>query len=90
MKLLSIGFGNYVKPNVVEGIASAGSEQSKALVQESRDRKLLIDCTDDKSARAIIITSGEHAYLSRFSADTLAERLAECESDSADPRNGAE
>jgi regulator of extracellular matrix RemA (YlzA/DUF370 family) len=83
MIMLSIGYGNYIKPQIVNGIMKAGSTASGALLRKYRERNSLFDCTDAKVLKAIVITTGNFAYLSHLSVETLAERFARCNSDSA-------
>jgi regulator of extracellular matrix RemA (YlzA/DUF370 family) len=90
MIMLSIGYGNYINPQIVNGIMKAGSTASGVLLRRYRERNSLFDCTDAKEAKSIVITTGNFAYLSHLSVETLAERFARCNSDSAASWSGAE
>lgn len=77
MRMLNIGYGNYVNPHGVDGIMEINSNASEALLRQYRERSELIDCTDDKEAKTIITTKN-FAYLSRLSAESLKERFVRC------------
>ncbi|MBQ6366760.1 MAG: DUF370 domain-containing protein [Oscillospiraceae bacterium] len=77
MKLLGIGFGNYVSPGHVISIVSPDSAPIKRLVQETRDRGLLIDASFGRSTRSVIIADSGHAILSALAPEVLAARLEE-------------
>ena len=56
MKLINIGFGNIVSGDRVIAIVSPDSAPIKRIVQESKDKGLLIDATCGRRTRAVIIT----------------------------------
>ena len=49
MKLINIGFGSMVAANRVLAIVAPDSAPIKRVIQESRDRGMLIDASDRKS-----------------------------------------
>lgn len=49
IKLINIGFGNIVSANRLVAIVSPESAPIKRIIQEARDRGMLIDATDRKS-----------------------------------------
>ncbi len=75
MKLLGIGFGNYVSPGHVISIVSPDSAPIKRLMQETREKGLLIDASFGRSTRSVIITDSGHVVLSALAPDVLAARL---------------
>lgn len=81
MKLINIGFGNIVSGDRVVAIVSPESAPIKRIVQEARDKGLLIDATCGRRTRAVIITDSDHIILSAILTETIAGR-AEAREDS--------
>lgn len=75
MKLINIGFGNIVSANRLVAIVSPESAPIKRIVQEARDRGMLIDATYGRRTRAVIITDSDHIILSAVQPETVAHRL---------------
>ena len=76
MKLINIGFGNIVSGDRVVAIVSPESAPIKRIVQEARDKGLLIDATCGRRTRAVIITDSDHVILSAIQTETIAGRAA--------------
>lgn len=64
MKLINIGFGNIVAANRVIAIVSPESAPIKRMIQEARDKGILIDATFGRRTRAVVVTDSEHIILS--------------------------
>ena len=77
MKLINIGFGNMVNGDRVIGIVSPDSAPIKRLVQESRERGMLIDATYGRKTASIFIMDSDHVILSALPPEKLAPRLDE-------------
>jgi extracellular matrix regulatory protein A len=75
IKLINIGFGNIVSANRIVSIVSPESAPIKRIIQESRDRGMLIDATYGRRTRAVIITDSGHVILSAVQPETVAHRL---------------
>ena len=75
IKLINIGFGNMVSANRVIAIISPESAPIKRMVQDARDKSLLIDATYGRRTRAVIITDSDHVILSAVQPETVAHRL---------------
>lgn len=75
-KLLNIGFGNYVVANRVIAIVNPNSAPMKRLKEEAKDTKRLIDATQGRKTRSIIITDSNHVILSAIQAETVAQRFS--------------
>ena len=78
MKLINIGFGNLVSAERVLAIVSPDSAPIKRLIQESRERGMLIDATYGRRTRAVLITDSDHVILSAIQPETVANRLDAC------------
>lgn len=75
IKLINIGFGNIVSSNRIVAIVSPESSPIKRIIQESRDKGMLIDATYGRRTRAVIITDSDHIILSAVQPETVAHRL---------------
>ena len=75
MKLINIGFGNIVSANRLVAIVSPESAPIKRIIQEARDRGMLIDATYGRRTRAVIITDSEHVILSGLPTERISDRL---------------
>lgn len=80
IKLINIGFGNIVAANRIVAIVSPESAPIKRIIQESRDRGMLIDATYGRRTRAVIIVDSDHVILSAVKPETVAHRLTSKES----------
>lgn len=76
MKLINIGFGNMVAAGRVLAIVSPESAPVRRLIQEARDRSMLIDATYGRRTRAVIIMDTDHVILSAIQPETVASRAA--------------
>ncbi|CAM5787447.1 MULTISPECIES: extracellular matrix/biofilm regulator RemA [Brevibacillus] len=75
IKLINIGFGNIVNANRIISIVSPESAPIKRIIQEARDRNMLVDATYGRRTRAVIITDSDHVILSAVQPETVAQRL---------------
>ena len=72
--LLNIGFGNTVAAERVVAIVSPNSAPMKRLKDEAKDEKRLIDATQGRRTRSIIIMDSNHIVLSAIQAETISQR----------------
>ena len=84
MKLINIGFGNMVSVSRLVAIVSPESAPIKRIVQESRDRGVLIDATYGRRTRAVLITDSDHVILSAIQPETIAGRMETREEEGED------
>ena len=75
VKRINIGFGNVVTANRIIAIISPESAPIKRIIQEARDRGLLIDATYGRRTRAVVVTDSGHILLSAVQQETVANRL---------------
>lgn len=75
VKFVNIGFGNIVAANRMIAMVSPESAPIKRIVQEARDRGMLIDATYGRRTRAVIVTDSDHVILSAVQPETVAQRL---------------
>jgi regulator of extracellular matrix RemA (YlzA/DUF370 family) len=77
--LLNIGYGNLVLASRVVSIVSPQSAPMKRLREEASLRNKLVDATQGRRTRSIIVTDSDHVILSAINPDTIATRLAQDE-----------
>lgn len=83
MKLVNIGFGNMVSANRMVAVVSPESAPIKRLIQDAKERGTLIDATQGRRTRAVIITDSDHIILTYLPSEKVATRLTS-EGQSAD------
>ena len=74
MKLLNIGFGNMVNADRIIGIVSPDSAPIKRVIQEARDRGMLIDASYGRKTKAVILMDTDHVILSAIPPETIRSR----------------
>ncbi|MBW1650806.1 MAG: DUF370 domain-containing protein [Deltaproteobacteria bacterium] len=74
-KLLNIGFGNSVIADKIVGVVTPNSAPMKRLKDEAKKDKRLIDSTNGRKTRSIIITDSNHIFLSAIQAETISNRI---------------
>ncbi len=75
MELVSIGFGAMVSLERLVSVVSPESAPVKRLVQEARERGMLIDATYGRKTASVFIMDSDHVVLSAISTDKIAARL---------------
>ncbi len=73
-ELVHIGFGNILAMNKVIAIASPNSAPTKRVVQEGRNKGLLIDMTNGRRTKAVIFTDSGHIILAALAPETISSR----------------
>ena len=73
--LINIGFGNVVNTSKIVAIISLDSAPSKRIVQNAKDAGRIIDATQGRRTRAVIITDDDHVILSALLPETIANRF---------------
>lgn len=75
IKLVNIGFGNIVVANRIISIISPESAPIKRIIQEARDKGMLVDATYGRRTRAVVVVDSGHIILSEVQPETVANRL---------------
>jgi regulator of extracellular matrix RemA (YlzA/DUF370 family) len=83
--LVSIGFGNVVASDKIVAIITPGSSPVRRLKDQARQKGKLVDATQGRRTRSIIVTDSDHLVLSAIGADTITQRLEKANGDT----NGA-
>lgn len=74
-ELIHVGFGNILAVNKVVAIVSPGSAPIKRLVEQAGGKGMLIDMTNGKKTKTIIITDSGHIALTALGSRTIAARV---------------
>ena len=74
-KLVNIGFENVVLAEHLIAITAANAKPIKRLISEARNANKLIDATNGRKTRSILITDSDHVILSASEPKTLAQRV---------------
>ena len=82
IKLVNIGFGNIVAANRIISIISPESAPIKRIIQEARDKGMLVDATYGRRTRAVVVVDSGHIILSAVQPETVANRLVSQTADS--------
>ena len=84
MKLINIGFGNMISASRLITIVSPESAPIKRIIQDAKDKGMLIDATYGRRTRAVIIMDSDHVILSAVQPEAVAGRLNSDEEEVAD------
>lgn len=84
-RLVNIGFGNAVKINRILAVVNPGSSPIRKLKEEARKEKKLIDVTEGRRTRAIIVLDTGHLMLSSVQPETITQRLAQLAAEQSGP-----
>ncbi len=75
VKLINIGYGNFVSAARLISIVSPDAAPIKRMVQDARERSMLVDASCGRRTRAVIIMDDGHVVLSALQPETVAHRL---------------
>ena len=74
MKLINIGFGSMIAANRLLAIVAPDSAPSKRVIQEARERSMLIDASYGRKTKAVILMDTDHVILSAIPTETIYAR----------------
>ena len=74
MKLINIGFGNMVAGKRLLAVVSPDSAPIKRVIQEARDRGMLIDASYGRKTKAVLLMDTDHVILSAITPAQITER----------------
>ena len=75
MKLVNIGFGNFVSLARIVSVNNPDSAPLKRLIQEAKEAGNAIDATFGRKTRSIVILDSHQIILSALQPETLAIRI---------------
>ena len=76
MKLINIGFSNYVSDARIIAVAIPEAEPIKRLVRDAKEDGRVIDATQGKRTKSVIVTDSDHVILSALTPDHIEWRIA--------------
>ncbi len=79
MKLINIGFGSMLAAGRILAIVEPDSAPIKRVVQEARDRGMLIDASYGRKTQAVILMDTDHVILSALTPESISARWADKE-----------
>ena len=88
MKLINIGFGSMVAASRLLAIVAPESAPIKRLIQEARDRGMLIDASYGRKTKSVLLMDTDHVILSAIPTETIYARWMdrqETESEEEEP-----
>ena len=74
MKLINIGFGNMIAAGRLLAVVSPDSAPIKRVIQEARDRGMLIDASYGRKTRSVLLMDTDHVILSAITPEAVSER----------------
>ena len=74
MKLINIGFGSMIAAHRLLAVVAPDSAPIKRVIQEARDRGMLIDASYGRKTKAVILMDTDHVILSAISPETIRSR----------------
>ena len=77
MKLINIGFGNLISAERMIAVVSPESAPIKRMIQDARERGLLIDASFGRSTKAVLVMDSGNLVLSSLSPELLAQRVSD-------------
>ena len=72
--MVGIGFGNSVRTNGIDAIVNPDSAPIKRMIQEARDINRLVDATQGRKTRSVLVMTSGAVVLSALQPDTIAQR----------------
>ena len=74
-RLVNVGHGNVVVASHIVAIVALDSLPVKRLIESAKGSTKLVDATNGRRTRAVIVTGSDHLILSSLEPATLAQRL---------------
>ncbi len=74
--LINIGFGNLVNAEKVIAVVSPDAAPTKRMVQNAKEKQLVIDATQGRRTKAVLVMETEQIVLCAVQPDTIARRLS--------------
>lgn len=75
MKLINIGFGSVISAGRILAVLSPESAPIKRVIQEARERSMLIDASYGRRTRSVLLMDTDHVILSALQPETISARL---------------
>ncbi len=76
MQLINVGFGNTVMVERIVAVINTGSSPARKLKEQAKKENRLIDVTEGRRTRSILVLDSNHVVLSSVQSDTIGQRMA--------------
>jgi len=76
MNLINIGFGNVVVAERIVAVILPGSSPSRRLKDDAKEDGRLVDATQGRRTRSLIVTDSNHVILSAVQVETITQRIS--------------
>lgn len=77
MKLVNIGSGNLVSADRIVTVVSPESAPIKRIIQDAKEKGMLIDATVGRKTKTVIVTDSDHIILCYLTVEKLASRIGD-------------
>lgn len=84
MRFINIGFGNVVAAQRILAVLSPDSAPIKRMIQEAKERGMLVDASFGRSTRSVLLMDTDHVILSSLGPEQLSGRGSEVKEDGAE------
>ena len=84
MRFINIGFGNVVAAQRILAMLSPDSAPIKRMIQEAKERGMLVDASFGRSTRSVLLMDTDHVILSALGPEQLSGRRSEVKEDGAE------
>ena len=84
MRFINIGFGNVVATQRILAVLSPDSAPIKRMIQEAKERGMLVDASFGRSTRSVLLMDTDHVILSALGPEQLSGRGSEVKEDGAE------
>ncbi len=84
MRFINIGFGNVVAAQRILAVLSPDSAPIKRMIQEAKERGMLVDASFGRSTRSVLLMDTDHVILSALGPEQLSGRGSEVKEDVAE------
>lgn len=75
-RLINIGFGNAVNTDKVVAVVNPEAAPVKRMVQQAKENGRVIDATQGRRTKSVLVTQEDHIILSALQADTIIKRFS--------------
>ena len=76
MNLINIGFGNVVVAERIVAVILPSSSPARRLKDDAKNEGRLVDATQGRRTRSLIVTDSHHVILSAVQVEPLPQRLS--------------
>lgn len=76
MQLINVGFGNTVMVERIIAVVNTGSSPARKLKELAKDSGRLIDVTEGRRTRSLLVMDSNHVVLSSIQSETIGQRLS--------------